>query len=89
MSDSTPKRDVLPDDTAPEAYDRPTTARGEEHTGNPGTEPFERRDERTNPHGEAGAPETAARTGGLMAGMFFPVVIVAVIALIVILFFVL
>ncbi len=47
------------------------------------------RDTAPNPHDEEGAEQTAARATGAITGMFFPVVIVAVVAIIVILFFVL
>lgn len=42
-----------------------------------------------NPHDDAGTAETAARATGAMAGMFFPAVILAIIAAAVILYFVL
>jgi hypothetical protein len=47
------------------------------------------RDTAPNPHDERGAEQTAARATGAITGMFFPVVILAIIAIVVILFFVL
>lgn len=87
MSDSTPKRDVFPEDTQPrnvdpvdrgarhaeagmDARDEPTAREREDQRGR----------ERTNPHDDGGAPTTAAKTAGVATGMFFPVVILAVVA---------
>jgi hypothetical protein len=47
------------------------------------------RDTAPNPHDEAGTEQTAARATGAITGMFFPVVIVAIVAIVVILYFVL
>lgn len=47
------------------------------------------RDTAPNPHDEEGATKTAARATGAITGMFFPVVILAIIAIAVILYFVL
>jgi hypothetical protein len=44
---------------------------------------------RTNPHREEDAPENAARATGAMAGMFFPVIILAIVAIVVIGYFLL
>jgi hypothetical protein len=86
MSDSRPDRDALPDETASRTADRATPPRridGIDHGAEPGYST------RTNPHDESGSGETAARTVGLMSGMFLPAIVLAVIALVVILLFVL
>lgn len=63
------------------------------HESNPVEQPADDRggfrDTAPNPHDEAGAEQTAARAAGTITGMFFPVVIIAVVAIVVILFFVL
>jgi hypothetical protein len=45
------------------------------------------RDTAPNPHDERGAEQTAARATGAITGMFFPAVILAIIAIAVILYF--
>jgi hypothetical protein len=77
MTDPTPER---PDVTRPtERLDRNDATLGRPtHQDNP-----------PNPHDEEGSMETAARAGGAMTGMFLPAVIVAIVAIVVILYFVL
>jgi len=90
MSDSNPKRDVFPEDTQPRNVD-PVDAgaryveggmdpRSEGGSGGVGDTV------RTNPHDEQGSEMTAARTVGTMSGMFFPVIIIAVVAVALILY---
>ncbi|HYH12090.1 MAG TPA: hypothetical protein VD789_07020 [Thermomicrobiales bacterium] len=93
MSDSNPKRDVVPEKTRPRNVDPtdPGTRYAEagmdprEDGGASGQAGSGGR-ERTNPHDEEGAPATAARTAGAMSGMFFTVVILAVVAVALILY---
>lgn len=94
MSDARPKRDVIPEETAPETTEPTTQSRVSSPagdagvSGNRGFDPGHDREERPNPHDDEHAPSTAAQAGGLMAGMFFPTIIIFIIALAVIGYFV-
>jgi hypothetical protein len=82
---SQPQRDH-PFDPEPVRKDSGTAAAGRE------LPPDDRggfRDTAPNPHDEEGAPQTAARTTAAITGMFLPAVIVAIVAIVIILYFVL
>ena len=93
MSDPRDKRDFVPEETAPRTTE-PTLSREGVRPADPAqkneiaTSATEREgDVRPNPHSDREAPKAAARTGGLAIGMFFPVVILFLVALIVIAWF--
>jgi hypothetical protein len=66
-----------PIETEPGATERPVDDRGG----------F--RDTAPNPHDEGGSAKTAAETTGAAAGMFLPAIIIAIVAIVIILYFVL
>lgn len=90
MSDSTPKRDVFPEDTQPKNVD-PVDRGGRYAEAGMDVKEDERSPddgrERTNPHDEGGAPKTAAKTAGTMTGMFFTTAILFVVAAALIIYF--
>ena len=95
MSDPRDRRDFVPEETAPMNTDPTLTRQGVQPADQP--EPAEgvaagsvqEGDERPNPHTDREAPKTAAQTGGIAIGMFFPVVIIVIVAIVVIAWFLL
>ncbi len=95
MSDPRDRRDFVPEDTAPRSTDPTLSRQGVRAADEPeaaeriASESAREGDERPNPHTDRETPRTAVRTGGLAIGMFFPVVILVVVAVIVIAYFLL
>lgn len=99
MSDSQSRRDIVPEETAPRNTDatlsrqgvRPVDDQGATPTSSAGLAQESERegDVRPNLHDDRHAPKTAMQTGGIAIGMFFPVVIIVIVAIVVIAYFLL
>jgi hypothetical protein len=95
MSDPRDRRDFVPEETAPKNTDPTLSRQGMQAANQPesaehvAANAAQQGDERPNPHTDREAPKTAAQTGGIAIGMFFPVVIIIIVAIVVIAWFLL